>query len=264
MENRARPKPLTAQDFFQLDECHCGKNLFKYHNVSKNEYYAKCSMVREEYDLKAKHWTIAKKQPCDFFYAYYAERPVFKEFNVNFTKKNKQVRPTKDQLLEDKLKSLFNFVFVSNHSCTLDEINVIVKLNLRRVPLKLDETLKDYQTRIFSEKIVDLGHLQDFVAPYKPVVYFAHPFLDRNKIIKKKITKPTPKSKSSFIVVSDKSSSDNVNGDESDPETESSRELSDYEDTQSVAHQTDAEETFEENEEPLDDYDDAGDFSDYD
>jgi hypothetical protein len=261
MENRARPKPLTAKDFFQLDECHCGKNLFRYHNVSKNEYIAKCNTAREEYDLKSRHWTISKKQPCDFFYAYYAERPVFKDIK-NTTKKTKQLKINKDKLLEEKLKSLFNFVFISNHTCTLDEINITVKLNLRREPLKSDETLKEYQARIFSEKIVDLGHLQDLPEPHEPVVYFSHAFLDRNKTVKKK--SKIIKTKSSFIVVSDEDSFENAHGDESEQETSSCRELSDYEDIEEIEQQTDHEETFEENEEPADDYDDAGDFSDYD
>jgi hypothetical protein len=261
MENQSRPKPLTSKDFFQLDECHCGKSLFRYHNISKNEYIAKCATAPEEYDIKLKKWVNSKKQPCKCFYAYYAERPVFKDITPKI-KKNRQLRQNKDQLLEDQLKSLFNFVFISNHSATLDEINIIVRLNLRREPLRSLETLLQYQSRIFSEKIIDLSHLQDPVEQFNPVVYLSHPFLVRNKMVKKKSTKL--KTKSSFIVVSDDESNNTACDNDSEPDTESLRELSDYEDTESVCQQTDQEETFEEAEEQIDDYDDAGDFSDYD
>ena len=59
-------KLLTKNDFNDLYECNCGKNLFKYTDESKNISYAKCNYVKEEYDIKNKKWIISKKQPCDF------------------------------------------------------------------------------------------------------------------------------------------------------------------------------------------------------
>ena len=136
MTTNLKPTILTKKDFFQIEECNCGKNPFKYHDSSKNVYTSKCSYTREEYDLKTKKWVHSKKQPCNFYCVYYAERPIFKEINKTLIKKAQKI-PDKDLVLEEKLRLLFRFVFISNHTSTLDEINVLVQHNLRRETRKI-------------------------------------------------------------------------------------------------------------------------------
>ena len=47
---------ITKQQYSDLDECDCGKSPFKYHDVTKNVYIAKCANVKHELDLKTKKW----------------------------------------------------------------------------------------------------------------------------------------------------------------------------------------------------------------
>ena len=262
MENLPRPRPLTAKDFFQLEQCQCGKNLFRYHNTSKNEFIAKCGIPKEEYDLKSMKWTLSKKQPCSSFYAYYGERPVFEEIKNVLIRRARTVAPDKDRVLEEKLRLLFQFATVSNHSSTLDEINILVRKSLKKDPRKVSETLEEYRKRVFTEKIVDMDLFEEPVEVFKPVVYISHPVLERNKKIKAK--RPAKQKKiSSFIVVPDDENEATENGEESDRESDSERELSDYDDTEPEVIE-DLEEVLEEPEELGDDYDDeCGEFSDY-
>lgn len=260
MENRPRPRPLTAKDFFQLEQCQCGKSLFRYHNTSKNEYIAKCSIPKEEYDIKTRKWVATKKQPCNTLYAYYGERPIFEEIKNVLIRRARTVAPCKDKILEEKLRLLFRFATVSNHSSTLDEINILVRRSLKKEPRKASEPLEDYRKRVFSEKIIDLSNQEEPPEVFKPVVYVSHPVLERNKKIKAK--RPVKQKKiSSFIVVSDDENEATENGEESDPDSDSERELSDYDDTEIE----ETEEVQEEQEEFDDDYDEEGcEFSDYD
>ena len=46
------PKNLTKNEFDEINECDCGKNLYRYHDSSNNIYFAKCAYVKEEYDIK--------------------------------------------------------------------------------------------------------------------------------------------------------------------------------------------------------------------
>ena len=39
-ENKVRPQILTKKDFFQIEECYCGKNPFRYTDVTNNIYVA--------------------------------------------------------------------------------------------------------------------------------------------------------------------------------------------------------------------------------
>jgi len=265
------PTPLTKKDFFQIEECKCGKSPFKYHNTSKNEFIAKCNTHKEEYDVKSRKWVQCKKQPCDFLYAYYGERPVFEEIKATLIKKA-NVFVHKDKVLEEKLRLLFQFLFVSNHTSTLDEINILVKNNLKKEPRKTYyspsttyfmpvvgyESFEDYRARIFSDKIIDLETALP-ETPKQDVVFVSSPFLNRTNIKPKKKNQVKrgnrPVSLSSkFIVVSDEDVSSDDNEDQSDNSSESSRELSDYEDTLSLLE----EEVFDEPEETYDDCDDGG------
>jgi hypothetical protein len=162
-------KNYTQSSFLEIDECFCGKKAFKYNDTSRNIFIAKCSMYSHDFDLKSKKWSKSKKQPCGFFCIYHGPRPVFKEI-VNIIKTvsvEKQVSP--NEALEERLKLFFKFLFVSNHTSTLDEINLLVQNNLKRKPRIIyyyptttsfmkeshRESFIDYQTRIFSEKIID-------------------------------------------------------------------------------------------------------------
>jgi hypothetical protein len=262
--SKENKKILTYDQFFKIDECKCGKNPFKYHNTSKNEYTLKCNTPKEEFDTKTKKWIPSKKQPCNFYCVYYGERPVFEEIKNSLIKKAKNTYVNKDKILEENLKLLFQFVFVSNHTSTLDEINILVQNNLKREPRKTFyfpsighfmrtshyESLEEYRDRIFSKKIVDLScsYKQEQPVCIKkcnvPV-----------KVISKKREKKTITS--NFIVVSDDENSSGEDEKESDRGSETSRELSDYETEEEVFNEDEeTEEVFEE--EIFDDYDDAG------
>jgi len=172
MSENKRPTFLTKKDFFQIEECKCGKSPFRYKDISKNVYVAKCPFVKEELDIKTRKWVQSKKQPCDMHIIFCEERPVFEEVKNTLIKRAQQL-PNKDSVLEEKLKLLFRFVFVSRHTSTLDEINILVKNTLHREPRKVYyfpssdgnmrishyEPLEEYRDRIFSEKIIDRGVL---------------------------------------------------------------------------------------------------------
>ena len=270
-ENK-KPIPLTKKDFFNIEECNCGKTPFRYHNTSKNEFIVKCNTPTDEYDLKLKKWVKCKRQPCDFFYVYYAERPVFEEIKTTLIKRA-NLYFDKNKVLEEKLKLLFQFLMVSNHTSTLDEINILVKNNLKREPRKTYyspslsyfmpvvgyESFEDYRERVFSQRIIDLDLYEPVTPKHDPVVFVTSPFLERtvNKPVTKKHKLPKTKpvkivTSSNFIIVSDDDTSSEEADDQSDNDSETSRELSDYEDNASVVE----EEVYEE--ENYDDYDDAG------
>ena len=274
-ENK-KPIPLTKKDFFNIEECNCGKTPFRYHNTSKNEFIVKCNTPTDEYDLKLKRWVKSKRQPCDLLYAYYAERPVFEEIKKTLIKRA-NLYFDKNKVLEEKLKLLFQFLMVSNHTSTLDEINILVKNNLKREPRKTYyspslsyfmpiigyESFDDYRERIFSQRIIDLDLYEPEIPKHEPVVFVSSPFLERtSNVLNKPITKKhkPPKSKpvkivtsSNFIIVSDDDTTSEEADEQSDNESETSRELSDYEDNASVIPE---EEVYEE--ENYDDYDDGG------
>jgi hypothetical protein len=190
-ENKTLPKPkaVSKSYFDQADECDCGKNLFRYHDISKNIYYKKCAYVYEEYDSKTKKWVLSKKQPCKFNISYHGERPIFAEIQKRIQSKFE----TKQDNLEDRLKTLFRFLFVSNHSSTIQEIDLIVKYRLKREPRKTfyfptttlfmkvshQESFQEYHDRIFSQKIVEI-----FPPPPPPTA---------KQIPKKQVPKQVPK-----------------------------------------------------------------------
>ena len=175
-----KPTVLTSQQYNDLETCKCGKLFFKYHDTSKNHYVSKCSNVKEEFNLKTKKWILSKKQPCGEMYVYYGPRPVFTEI-----RKVENIKPVKSDILhecntlENRLRRLFSFLFVSNRTSTLDEINLIVKHELNREPRKIfysptttvwmkeisRETFEDYQTRIFSKKIVEVKTFKPIITP---------------------------------------------------------------------------------------------------
>jgi len=269
MSKQTYPTPLTKKAFFEITECKCGKYPFKYHNTSKNEFILKCNTTKEEFDMKTKKWVKSKKQPCDMWYAYYGERPIFKEINNVLLKKAKTVSVNKDKILEEKLRLLFQFVFVSNHTSTLDEINILVKNSLKREPritfyypsighfmrISHYEPLEEYRDRIFSQKIVDSTDLQPPVAPKVKEVKLVPTLIKKSN---KKVA-----SVSNFIVTSDNELSENEYESESDRESEAQRELSDYETDDENKEQSivnEEEENFEE--ENFDDYDEGCDSDD--
>jgi hypothetical protein len=260
MATLTRPKPVTKEYFYECNECFCGKEPFKYHDVSKNIYIRKCKNIPKELDLKTKEWVDSKKQPCGFNIAYHAERPVFKEIQkvINNTFNIKSS-------LESRLKSLFRFLEVSSHSSTLQEIDIIVQYTLNRPPRKIfyfptttlfmkeshRESYKDYQDRIFSEKIVDRSH-ELLPKVVKPVVKKPN-----KRVVVKKSVKPVvkkdPGSISQFIEVTDSehSDSDSDSDSEKDRESDSGESENSFPDLES--EESDLESTGEE--EPLDELD---------
>ena len=257
------PTFLSKKDFFQIEQCKCGKNPFKYHNTSKNEFVAKCNTPTEEFDIKMKKWVVSKKQPCGFYCIYPAERPIFEEIKKTLIVKAKSVSKDKNKVLEEKLKLLFQFVFISNHTSTLDEINILVRNSLKQEPRKIYytegiykkishyESLEDYRTRIFSKPIIDKS-FEIIVIPKEELpVYVTSPVLDRKSVnnIKhfvKSVKHSNPiihnlkqkKKKavcsSNFIVVSDDDNSESEAEDQTDLASDTSRELSDYEESETI------------------------------
>ena len=270
-----KPTILTKNDFFKIDECYCGKRVFRYHNSSKNYYVARCSNPKEEYDTKLKKWVNSKKQPCDFYCTHQGEPPIFLETNKTVLIKKEQIIPDKNKTLEEKLKLLFQFVFVSNHTTTLDEINVVVLNNLKREPRKAYyypspghmrishyESLEEYRDRIFSKKIVDLSYIVErIVKPKEKTNDILQIMLQRNKstnsifvadnLLVKPVKPVKPVISTNFIITSDDDNSSGDDEDESDRDSDSSRELSDYDDN----HEIEEIEKIDDESEPENDFD---------
>jgi hypothetical protein len=242
---------LTKNDFDELCECDCGKPFIRYHNSSKNIFYAKCANVEEEYDFKTKKWIICKKQPCDNNFSYHGSRPIFKEIEHVINKKY-----TKPENIEERLRILFKFLFVSKLSSTLQEIDLIVKNKLNREPRKTFyypttdlfmkvshlESYEEYHDRIFSKKIILNYPAQEPVKENKPILLVDHPIihdlLNRMKhrpIVKKPVKKPVKKERNNFIEVLEQdsdSNSESERSDDSESESDSNKDDSDYEDTE--------------------------------
>jgi len=246
---------VTKKQYDSIDECKCGGPIFKYKDITKNEYVVKCgyykNIIEIDKNTKKKQWIIPKKVSCDWKAIHCGERPIFQEINKNISKyiENKVVGDVHKQL-EEKLKVLFRFLYISTHSVTLDEINVLVEYNLLRKPIKTfyfpttslfmkishKESYEEYEKRIFSKKIIDKSYINyiNYISKVeKPVVQKEQVSLiknenkNENKNQNKNQNKKQIKSKikeeiefSQFIIAdSDKDeSSDNSDSDYSDHE----------------------------------------------
>jgi hypothetical protein len=242
---------LSKEDFFDIEECECGKPVFKFHNTSKNIHVMKCTSTNQEYDLKTKKWVLSKKQPCKMYNIYKGEPVV-----INQIKKKEAPKENKPPDLKERLVSLFNFLPISNHSTTLQEIDLIVKWNLKREPRKTfyypsignlrishHESFEDYRARIFSEEIIDRD--------VPPVIKVVKPVL---KPVVKPVTKRVLKPLNDFVDVSDEDSS-------SDTNSECSREYSDTASDKEDSDYSEDLETSEAYEDPVEE--DAENFDDY-
>jgi hypothetical protein len=260
---------LTKFAFDDLTECECGKKLFRYHNTSTNVFYAKCS----NYDIKSKK---NKLPVCGIAWSYADMRPVFKEIQqklvfYNFKETNL------DKILEEKLKVLFKFLYVSNHSSTLDEINILVKNSLKREPRKTFyypsighfnrishyEAFEDYEQRIFSKKIVDLNYIT-IPKVEQPTYFIESPFLPKlNKIKPVKLVKDVPKRPKvcNFINTFEEETEEKYNSESENSDYED-KENSDYEEIGEAGEADDADEEIEEIEvdEEIDEAEDYGDY----
>jgi len=166
-------KNVCFNDWISTESCPCGGPIFKYHNVSKNTYIMKCGIVKEVFDVdpitKKWIWVKAKKQQCKFNATYHGERPVFEQI----PKKNKIIffeNPHKK--LHNDLKRLFRFVLIDPKKSVLQEIDIIVKNKLFRIPRRIyyfptagpfmeeshREPLQKFHDRIFSREIIDKSY----------------------------------------------------------------------------------------------------------
>ena len=166
-------KNVCFNDWISTESCPCGGPIFKYHNVSKNTYIMKCGIVKEVFDVepitKKWIWVKAKKQQCKFNATYHGERPVFEQI----PKKNKIIffeNPHKK--LHNDLKRLFRFVLIDPKKSVLQEIDIIVRKKLFRIPRRIyyfptagpfmeeshREPLQDFHDRIFSREIIDKSY----------------------------------------------------------------------------------------------------------
>jgi len=210
---------LTKDEYDSIEECKCGGPIFKFHDTTNNRFIIQCgyykSIIEIDKKTKKKSWVIPKKVACNWRCIYFGKIPIFKEItNIKIEPVKTVLTKNKSEILEEKLRIFFSFLFVSNHSSTLDEINYLVINNLLREPRKTFwfpttdhymkvshlETFQEYHDRIFSKKIIDLSHTVFIKKIDLPIKFYDFPFLRRNenKIIKiKKLTS------SQFIDITD-------------------------------------------------------------
>jgi hypothetical protein len=244
-KNKVLPKVLSKQAFDDTTECYCGKNLFRFHNTSKNIHIGKCAYIKEEYDTKTKKWVLSKKQPCSLFICYNSTRPVFAQIE---NKKTINVYQDKNTL-EDHLRRLFDFLMVTDRTSIIQEIDLIVKYNLRRQPRKTFyfptttlfmkvshlESYEDYRKRIFSRKIID----------YEP----------KEKVVKNELA-PERISVFDEIELSDSESEESELSEEEISDTEIESELSELSEEEIEAEIEEIEEVFDTVDEEIgDDFD---------
>lgn len=166
---------ITKNEWLNTDSCNCGKNIFKYHDVSDNVFVAKCSVTKYELDIKTREWVKNKKENCKLFKVHYGERPEYPPIlKIN---KVKPIEDDPNKNLEEKLKNLFTYLLLSNNPCTLQQINYLVKHRLRRLTriiyysptvghfmnIAEMETLENYKKRIFSRPIIDKSIIKSIV-----------------------------------------------------------------------------------------------------
>jgi len=147
----------------------CGKPLFRYHDVSKNIYVSKCASTKYVLDIKTRKFVLSKKPPCKSHNIYHGERPVFTEIKKVIL----NARPVEESI-EQKLKRLFSFFKISGRNTVLQEIDIIVKYDLNRLPRKTYyfpsigalrishyESIEDYELRVFSKKIITVNYSEN-------------------------------------------------------------------------------------------------------
>jgi hypothetical protein len=166
-------KNICFEDWISTDTCPCGGPVFKFHNVSKNTYVIKCGHIKEIFDVEPKTkkwiWVKSKKQPCKFNATFHGDKPIFEQIK----KKTKiTVFENPHKKLYDNLKSLFRFVLIDPKSSVLQEIDLLVKNKLFRLPRKIyyfptagpfmkeshREPLQEFHDRIFSREIIDKSY----------------------------------------------------------------------------------------------------------
>lgn len=254
---------VTKHQYDQIEECNCGGPVLKYHNTSRNEFIAKCGYFKKiieiDKETKRKIWIAPKRVACDWRVMYAGERPVFKVIN-NILKKTPEIQKSLNvnERLEEQLRVLFLFLHVSNHSSTLDEINILVKNNLIREPKTPLETFREFEERIFSKKIIDLSHTIELPQPEKSVVFIDLPFLHREnlpprppRIIPKNYYKPATVSQ--FIEI--EQSDHEEESDQEETDTEQSRNSDDDDNDEQSDFESVFDEPVEEDEDPFDDID---------
>jgi cobalamin biosynthesis protein CobT len=164
---------ITQKEWVDLEECECGGPLFKFHDTSVNVFVVKCGHVKETLEFetrtKKKLWFISKKQPCGFMCIAISEKPDYENYKKTDIPKEKFVVENFNKKIEERLRDLFNYYFLSKRDSVIQEINLLVKNKLYRksrityylptTELLLreshKESIEDYQARIFSVPIVD-------------------------------------------------------------------------------------------------------------
>lgn len=176
-KSKVKTEIVTKEKYHSFDQCKCGGPIFKYHDTTKNIFVGKCGYFSKVLDIeketKKKIWIPSKKPACDWICVYHGPRPVFNEINNTLNKFVERNITDPHKQLENKLKLLFKFLYLSNHTSTLDEINLLVKNNLYREPRKTFyfpsighfmrvshyEPFDEYEKRIFSKKIIDVSSI---------------------------------------------------------------------------------------------------------
>jgi predicted nucleic-acid-binding Zn-ribbon protein len=159
---------ISFDDWISTDICECGGPVFKYNDVSKNNYIAKCGYTKETLETdpktKKKLWIKSKKQPCKFVSCFQGKKEIY---NKKISHKKNTNIENPHLALHNQLKSLFTYLFIEEKDTFIQEIDYIVRIRLERHPRKVyvfkdskkishKESLKEYHDRIFSEEIIDL------------------------------------------------------------------------------------------------------------
>ena len=245
---------ITKEKYDSIEECQCGGPVFKYHDTSKNVFVIKCGYFKKvlevEKETKKRMWVVSKKPACDWVCKYNGPRPVFNEINITLNKYIEKSNLDPHKQLEQKLKLLFRFLYVSNHTSTLDEINVLVKNSLYREPRKTFyyptvgafmrvshyEPFDEYEKRIFSKKIIDVSSV--LYDRYLAQMAEEKAFLEKKEAASQRKKKESQRKKeaefveepviSQFIIAESDSDTDSDSENESDID-EKEIESSDYE-----------------------------------
>ena len=178
------------EDWDECDECYgCGQKVFKYYNMSKRVYFAKCGIVDKICEIKNKRmtWVKNKKRPCGWNAIFEVQGDtdwVVSEKPVNPPPKPfKEIKEETNKQLESYLRSKFAYLKVSRNQVALQEINNIVEKTLLREPRKIYyyptskqfmrishyEKIVDFEKRIFSQPIEDKTLVE--VKPISPIKY---------------------------------------------------------------------------------------------
>jgi hypothetical protein len=155
--NYAKLPKISFEDWRYTDKCECGGPVFKYQDGQHNVWVVKCGHLKETLEIEPKTkkrvWVKTKKQPCGFCACHVGEEPVFVSKVIE--KKKKVIKENPHKTLKKQLESLFTYLLIEVKDTFLQEIDLMVKYKLCRLPRQKNESILEYRNRIFSQQIID-------------------------------------------------------------------------------------------------------------